>query len=304
MATVSGARVLTSRRRVRYREWALAYLFVLPTIVGLVLFVLGPILYSAVMSFTNWKIAGTPVFIGLENYQEMFRSELFWRVARNTAYYTVMNVPASMLFGLAAALALNRKMRLTTTYRAFFFLPVVTSTVAIALVWGLLYNTDLGVINYLLSLVGIRGPSWIGSTAWAMPSIVIMSVWKSFGYSMVIFLAGLQGIPTELIEAAKIDGAGRWQAFRHVTFPLLSPTTFFVLIITAISSFQVFEATFILTDGGPAHATRTMALEIYQNAFRNYRLGFASAQSYFLFAAVLLVTAIQFRVQGKWTHYE
>lgn len=293
-----------SRQRRRLQEAALAYLFLLPTLIGLLFLTLGPVLVGFLVSFTNWNILLPPQWVGLVNYEALAMQDLPRKVLGNTLYYTVLNVPLNMAVALAAALVLNQKLRGVSFYRAVYFLPVVSSTVAASLIWTWLYSPNFGPLNYLLSLVGIQGPPWLGSTTWAMPAVIIMSVWKGFGTNMLIFLAGLQGMPHEVQEAAMIDGANRWQRFWRVTWPLLTPTTFFVLVISCIVSFQVFEQVFVMTDGGPAYATTVLGLFIYLNAFRYNNMGYAAAAAYLLFALTLIVTFVQFRFQGRWTYYE
>jgi multiple sugar transport system permease protein len=228
---------------------------------------------------------------------------LFWTTLRNTLYYTLLFIPGAVILPLLVAVVMNQPLRGITLYRSIYFLPVVTSTVAVALVWQWLYNPEFGPINYLLDLAGIKGPAWIASPTWAMPALVVMSVWQVIGYNMVIYLAGLQGIPEEYYEAAAIDGATRWRQFFYITAPLISPTTFFVLIISIIGSLQVFEQTYILTQGGPAYSTLTIAFYIYQQAFQFFHMGFGAALSYVLFLIILLLTLIQFRVQRRWVFY-
>jgi multiple sugar transport system permease protein len=241
--------------------------------------------------------------VGLSNYVRLFTTPLVWQIFGNTLYYTAVIVPVGAALALGLALALNRGLRGIVVLRSLYFLPVISSTVAVSLVWGWLYNQQFGLINYLLSLVGITGPAWLADTTTAMPSIIIMSIWKGLGYNMVIFLAGLQGIPQELYEAAKIDGAGAWARFRYVTWPLVSPTTFFVVVLSTIAAFQVFDQTYVMTAGGPAYSTTTLALFIYQNAFQWFHMGYAAALSYVLFLAVAAVTLIQFRAQGRFVFY-
>jgi len=295
---------MTPRRRARLRAYGTAYLFLTPMILGLLFFSLGPVVAALLISLTKWDIVNRPEWIGLGNYVTMVNQPLTWTVFSNTLYYTILTVPGGIAVSLAAALVLNQKIRWTTFYRAVYFLPVITSGVAVAYIWGWLYNPSFGLLNYLLAKIGIAGPLWLGSTRWAMPAIAIMSIWRGFGYNMVIFLAGLQGIPEELYEAAEIDGANRWHCFRHVTWPMLTPTTFLVLVLTTVSSFQVFEQTYILTRGGPAWSTLTIALHIYFNAFQYFRMGFAAALAYVLFAVILVVTVIQFATQHRWTFYQ
>jgi multiple sugar transport system permease protein len=296
--------VPTTRTKLRVRESLIAYLFILPMLIGLVFFTAGPVLYALGMSFTKWDIVNPPIWVGGGNYYKIFTTSLARRVMWNTLYYTVLTVPVGVLVSLLAALATNRKVRGVTFYRSVFFLPVVTSSVAVAYVFGWLYNRDLGLINYILRSVGLHGPPWLGSTKWAMPAVAIMSIWQGFGYNMVLFLAGLQGIPVELYEAAQIDGAGRCRSFLNVTWPMLSPVTFLIIVITVISSFQVFDQTYILTDGGPAYSTLTIALYIYREGFQSFNMGYAAAVAYVLFVIILLATLLQFRLQQGWTHYE
>ncbi len=293
----------TLRRR-KSSEALLAYLFLLPTLLGLLFFSLGPVIAGFLISFTNWNIFLAPQWIGLDNYQTLLTQDLPRKVFSNTLYYTLVNVPLNMAVALGMALLLNLRLRGVSFYRAVYFLPVVSSTVAASLIWTWLYSPNFGPINYFLGEIGIKGPPWLASTTWAMPAVIIMSVWKGFGTNMLIFLAGLQGIPQELIEASMIDGANRWQRFWRITWPLLTPTTFFVLVISCIASFQVFEQVFVMTEGGPAYATSVMGLFIYLNAFRYNNMGYAAAAAYILFALILAITLAQLKLQRRWTHYE
>ena len=271
---------------------------------GLLLFSAGAVAASLFLSFTQWDLVSLPELIWLENYISLWRSDLFWEVVRNTLYFIILAVPLSVVCSLALALAANTGLRGITFFRTAYFLPVVSSMIAVALVWSWIYNPEYGLLNYLLQLFfGVRGPAWLDSTTWALPAMVIVTVWKGLGYSMVIFLAGLQNIPQDLYHAATIDGAGVWKRFRHITLPMLSPTTFFVLVITLINSFQVFEQTYVLTRGGPANSTLTMSYYIYQSAFQFFQMGKAAALSYVLFAAIFVVTLVQFRIQKRWVFY-
>jgi len=285
-------------------QWLEALPYLLPTIIGFFVFILGPVIASFLLGFTEWDLLTPPKWIGLENYRVMlFDTPLFWTTLRNALYYTVLYVPGAVILPLFVAVLMNQQLRGVTIYRSIYFLPVVTSTVAVALVWQWLYNPEFGPINYALKLVGIKGPAWIASPQWAMPALVVMSVWQVVGYNMVIYLAGLQSIPEEYYEAAQIDGATRWRQFFHITVPLISPTIFFILIISIIGSLQVFEQTYILTQGGPAYATLTIAFYIYQQAFQFFHMGFGAALSYVLFVIILLLTLIQFWVQRRWVFY-
>ena len=301
--SIAAPRRVGSLRAQRRREVIEAYLYLLPTFVGLILFSLGAIVVSVGISFTDWNILQPPHWVGLSNYVRLFSTPLNWQVFGNTLYYMGVIVPVGTALALGLALALNRGLRGIVLLRSLYFLPVISSTVAVSLVWGWLYNQQFGLINYLLSLVGITGPAWLADTRTAMPAVIIMSIWKGLGYNMVIFLAGLQGIPQELYEAAAIDGAGAWARFRYVTLPLVSPTTFFVVVLSTIAAFQVFDQTYVMTGGGPAYSTTTLALFIYQNAFQWFHMGYAAALSYVLFAAVAVVTLVQFRVQGRFVFY-
>jgi multiple sugar transport system permease protein len=295
--------IAPARRRARRRWSWTSYLYILPTLLGMLFFNVGAVVYSFAMSFTRWEAVFVS-WVGLANYQHLFESALFWQALGNTFYYTLGFVPLSMLVGLVLALLVNQKLRGITFYRSLYFAPVVTSTVAIALVFSWLYNPDYGLINSVLyAVLHIQGPPWLASTTWAMPALIILGVWKSMGFNMVIFLAGLQDIPEELYEAARIDGAGLWGQIRYVTLPLLSPTTFFVLIISIIGSFQVFDQTYVLTQGGPANATLTLSFFIYEMAFQWFHMGYAAALAYILFLVILVVTFIQWRLQGRWVFY-
>jgi multiple sugar transport system permease protein len=253
----------------------------------------------------EWDGLGEASFVGLSNYTTELGSSDFRNALTNTVYYTVMVVPTSVVLSLMAALALN-KLRLKNFFRVIYFAPVVTSAVAAGVVWLWVYNPDFGLINtYLQTWFGIKGPQWLLDPKWVMPSIAIMSIWLAMGFYIVIFLAGLQGIPATYIEAAKIDGANRFQRFWYITLPLLSPTTFFVFIIAIINSFQVFDQAFILTfDGGPANSAVTMVYYLRELAFVDFVYGRSAAVAVVLFAIILGLTLLQFRVQRRWVHYE
>jgi multiple sugar transport system permease protein len=305
LTTSAGHAKQTWRKRYAgFAQWLEALPYLLPTLIGFFVFILIPIVASFLLGFTEWDLLTPPRWVGFENYRKMlFDMPLFWQMLRNTLYYTLLFVPASVIIPLLVAVVMNQQLRGVTFYRSIYFLPVVTSTVAVALVWQWLYNPEFGPINYLLDQLGIKGPAWIASPEWAMPALVVMSVWQVTGYNMVIYLAGLQGIPEEYYEAAAIDGATRWRQFFHLTIPLISPTTFFVLVISIINALQVFEQTYILTQGGPAYATLTIAFYIYQQAFQWFHMGFGAALAYVLFLLILLVTLVQFLVQKRWVFY-
>jgi multiple sugar transport system permease protein len=288
------------------RWWGVVepYLYLAPVLIGIVLLTGGAILASFGISLTEWDLVGTPRWIGVQNYFELWGSSMFRTVVANTFYYVLLAVPLSVAGSLGLALLVHNRIRGITFFRTIYFFPVVTSMVAVAVVWSWLYNPEFGLLNYLLQLLfGIEGPRWLLSSDWAMPAIALMSVWKGLGYNMLIFLAGLQAIPATLHEAALIDGAGAWRRFFRITFPMLSPTTFFVLVITLIGSFQIFEQTYMLTQGGPANSTLTLSYHVYQNAFQFFRMGYATAMAYLLFAVTFVATLVQFRLQKRWVYY-
>jgi multiple sugar transport system permease protein len=292
------------------RETLAAMLFLLPNILGFVIFTTGPVLASFGISLVDWNLLGTPRWVGLNNYALLLRDQEFWASLRATLYYTAGSIPLGIIPALALALALNQNIRGLAFYRTVYFIPVVSSTVAVALLWRWIYNPEFGMLNFLLNKLfalfrlPITAPDWLQSTAWAMPAIILMSAWKGLGYNMVIYLAGLQGISRTFYEAAQIDGANAWQQFRFVTLPLLTPTTFFVTIIAVINSFQVFEQAYIMTAGGPARSTVTTVYYIYANGFQRYKMGYASAVAWALFALILVATLIQWKYQDKWVFYE
>jgi len=277
-----------------------AYLYLLPVLIGLLVFTAGPVIASFYLSLTHFEIGASTTFIGAENYKQIVHSDLFWQVAGNTFYYALLYVPLSIVVSLGLALLLEKRIRGLTIFRTIYFLPVVTSMVASAIIWTWLYNGDIGLLNYLLSLCGINGPKWLRDPHWALPAIAIMSVWKNAGYNMMIFLAGLSNIPRDYHEAARLDGANAASRFRKITIPLMSPVLFFVLVVTTIGAFQVFEQTYVMTNGGPGTSTLTLSYYIWQTAFEFFNLGGASALGYLFFLLVLIVTALQFFVRRKW----
>lgn len=296
-AAVTAARPSpVSRRRQTWTAWGLA----LPFCALFLIFTAGPLLTSLWMSFTDVRNTDlrSPFavnFIGIDNYTKLFADPLFLKSARNTGLYVVLGVPLTMVLALAAAVGLNSITRLRGFFRVGYYLPVVTSIVAVSVVWRFLLRPDDGLLNTTLAYLGITGPAWLDSTTLALPSLVVMAAWRNLGTLMIIFLAGLQTVPKEVIEAAQVDGAGSWHRFRHITLPMLRPTLLFGGVITAIGYLQFFEEAFVMTKGGPLDSTRSVTFYTYdQFGFGNY--GYASAMSYVLFIAVVAVTALQFRM--------
>jgi len=289
-----------SRRR-RNTAWVL--FFLLPSAVPLALFTLAPMVASLWVSLHEWNLISPARWVGLDNYAALLADPRTADVFRNTLLYLVGYLPLVYVGGMGLALLLNRSLRGRSLFRAAYFLPVVTSWVVVALVWQWLLSPGDGLVNQLLGAVGLPQPGWWTDPTWAIPSVVLASAWKDLGFVMVILLAGLQAIPQEIHEAARIDGASRWQHFRWVTLPLLSPSTFFVLVISLINGFQVFDQVYVMTGGGPSGASQVVVGQIYDLTFRYGRAGEASALSWLLFAVILLITAVQIRGQRKWVHH-
>jgi len=285
---------------VRREETIAGYVFLLPNLIGFVIFLLFPILFAFYIMLTDWSLSAEPQFVGLENFETMVNDRLFWNSLKNSFYYTFVAVPTGIFIAFWLALALNRKMRGIIFFRTVYFLPQITLTVAAATVWRWIYQPEIGLINYLLGLIGIDGPAWIHNTKWAMPSVIIMSNWQGIGFAMLILLAGLQGIPEEYYEAAAIDGASSWQRLRYVTLPMLSPAIFFVVVTSLIGAFQSFDQFFILTQGGPAHATTPLTLYIFNNAFAFFKMGYGAALAAVLFVIILIITIIQWQLAQRW----
>ncbi|MEV4534352.1 sugar ABC transporter permease [Asanoa sp. NPDC049518] len=284
-----------ARRRRRRRNERVGYLFILPATAHLVLFALVPILFSLYLSFHEWtspSFLDAP-FVGLDNYVSLFSDDPFWHAMYNTAYYTVLSVPIGMAVSLALAVVVNQKLRGVNVFRAVFFMPVITSWVAVSVIWITLLSPDAGLVNYLFRLLHLPQQNWLDDPHAAMFAIVLINTWKTAGFSMVIWLAGLQAVPRELLEAASIDGAGKWRQFWNVTLPLLAPTTIFLVITGVIGGFQVFTPMYVITEGGPLGATDVAVYHIYQRAFEEFSMGYASAQAWVLFAVIFVVTLLQ-----------
>jgi multiple sugar transport system permease protein len=290
--------------RLARREALAFYLFISPWLVGFFGLVLGPILASFALSFTSWNMASDPVWVGLGNYLALFTADRLFGVSlRVTLIWVVFGVPLRLAVALAIAVMLNQRIRAIGLLRTIYYLPSVVSGVAVALVWVWVLQPQYGLLNQLLLLFGIRGPTWLGSEEWALPAFIVMSLWGT-GATMVIFLAGLQGVPAELYEAARVDGATTWRSFWSITLPLITPVVLFNLIIGVIQSFQVFAQAFIMTNGGPNNATLFYVLYLYRVAFQYSQMGYASAMAWILFLIVFVCTLLIFRSAARWVYYE
>ncbi len=288
----------------RQREQVDFYLAIAPWLIGLLLFTGGPVLASFAFSFTNWTGLTTVEWVGLENFRQLlFEDNLFWIATYNTFYYSVGSVILGTLGALFVAILLNQNLPGTTLLRVVYYMPSIASGVAIAILWIWLFNPQVGLVNYMLSLLGIKGPLWLASQDWAKPALVLKSLW-GIGTNMIIILAGLQGVPQTLYEASRIDGANKWHEFRYVTVPMISPVLFFVIVISTINSFQILTDVLVMTQGGPGTATFVYVYYIYQAAFQYLKMGYASALAWILFALILGLTLLQLWGSRRWVYYE
>jgi multiple sugar transport system permease protein len=279
-------------------------LMALPWMLGFVVFTAGPMLMSAFLAVTQWDIISPPIFVGLKNIKTMISGdELFWKSLSVTVRYTLMSVPIHVVLGFCLAALLNSRVPGRVFFRSVFYLPSVLPVVASAVLWSWIFNPEFGLINYALSLIGVKGPGWLASEEWALLAIVIMNI-QFIGFTMVIFLAALQKVPVELIEAAKLDGANNWQLTRYVTIPMISSVILLAIIININNSFQTFTQAYIMTNGGPSSATLFYMLHLYNNAFRYFKMGYASALAWVLFAIIVFFTIIQFRLSRLWVYTE
>lgn len=288
---------------VRQTEERLAYLFIAPWVIGFTIFTAGAMLFSLYISMNDTDLLSTSEFVGLGNFAKTFQERLFYKSLGVTFTYTMMVVPIGTLVALAIAMLLNQKVEPIALWRTIYYLPAVVSGVAVALLWGWVLNPEFGLVNQGLRLIGIQGPRWFASEEWAIPGVVLIAVWGT-GTNMLLYLAGLQAVPTELQEAARIDGANAWQVFRNVTLPLITPTIFFNVVTNIIASFQVFTTAYVLTQGGPNNATLTMVLYLYRESFQLFHFGYASALAWMLFAIILVFTMVLLRSSSFWVHYE
>lgn len=304
-ATTKSIVVAPPQARLRLRaEWLTGYLCVLPALLGIGAFSLFPVFFSLRTSLYDWDlISPRATYVGTRNFQRLWASDEFWQVLRNTLFFSVGTVALIVVISMGLAMLLDVHLRGISVFRALFFVPHLTPMVAIASLWMFMYEPEQGMINQALGLLGIPGPAWLQSTTWALPALIIMKTWKAVGYYTVLFLAGLQNIPYDLHEAAKVDGASWLQRVRHITLPLLSPMTLFVTVIAVIGSFQDFDQVFMMTQGGPVSSTAVLVYYLYEQAFQNYRVGYGSAIAVLLLIMLLTFTAIQLRLSRRWVHY-
>ena len=300
-AIARSPRKRSTKQRVKY---ALTIaVFLLPSLIPLLAFIIGPMIAAAWTSLHSWNLISPMKWVGLDNYTTLLTDPGTKQAFLHTVYYIVGYLPLVYIGGLALALALNARLKGRALLRGVYFLPVVTSWVVVALVWRWLLNPSVGIVNWALGLIGIQGPGWYTDPAWSMPSIIFASAWKDLGFVMVILLAGLQTINPDLYEAAAIDGAGWWRRLFSITLPMLSPSTFFVVVLSLINGFQVFDQVYVMTGGGPNNSSRVVVQEVYDLTFRYGQAGMASALSWLLFVVILIITLIQFRGQKRWVNY-
>jgi multiple sugar transport system permease protein len=291
------------KRKLTTQEAIAGYIAISPWILGFIIFTGGPIIASFIFSFCEYPIVQSPKYIGLENYREIFGDELFWKSLKVTSYYALGAVPLHLIIGLLLSVLMNQKVKGINLFRTMYYTPAVVSGVAVAILWRWIFNPDFGVLNYLLRLIGIKGPAWLGDTNWVIPAFIVMSLW-AVGGSMIIYLAGLQGIPTQLYEAAKIDGASVLQQFFSITIPMMSPVILFNLVMGIIGSFQIFTQAYVMTGGGPMNASLFYVLYLYRNAFLYFKMGYGSALAWILFIIVLVFTLLIFKSSPMWVYYE
>lgn len=286
------------------RNTLIAYSFIAPNFIGFLLITLIPIIFSFGLSFTEWDSARPMVFVGLDNFKKLFSDTTFKISFWNTLYYAVGTVPLTTLISLGLAVLLNQKIRGKVIFRSIFFFPYVASLVAVTVVWNMMFHPDMGPVNSVLAMLGVENlPRWAADVKWAMPTVISLSVWKSAGYFMIVYLAALQGIPRDLYEAGLIDGANAWQRFRKITLPMLTPTTFFVVMMNTINAFKVFDQIYMMTQGGPGRSTNVLVYHLYNTAFKSSKFGYASAIAIVLFLIVLVITLVQFRIEKKFVSY-
>jgi multiple sugar transport system permease protein len=289
--------------RIARREALECYGFIGIAALGFLAFQVVPIIMSGYLSFTDSKLVGIPKFIGFQNYINMSLDPLFWQSLRVTSLYALVSIPIGLVFSLLLAMLMNQKIRGVTFFRTVYYLPAVISGVAVALLWRWIFNPEFGVLNMVLSFVGIQGPNWLQDSNWALPSLMLMSLW-GIGGGIIIYLAALQGIPSELYEAVEIDGGDGWQKFVHITIPLISPVIFFNMVTGIIGTFQEFTRVYVMTNGGPSNSTLFYGLYLYRNAFKYFEMGYASALAWVLLLIIMVLTLILFRTARFWVYYD
>jgi len=295
---------MTKKNIRKIKKYFFGYLFIAPAMIGFFVFMAWPMVNGIIMSFKKVGLKGTSEWVGLDNYTTLISDVHFLKAILNTGYYTLGIILLGVPLALVLAVILNQKLRGMTFYRLSYYLPVITMMIAVSVVWKGLLSTNNGLINYMISFLGISNIPWLTNPKWAMPGLILMSIWKGTGFNMIVFLGALQNIPKSYYEAATTDGANSLQKFTNITLPLISPAILFVMITTTINSFQIFEQAYVLTGGGPQEATTTIVYYIYQNTFEWFKPGYANAQATILFAMLLIITGIQFLLQKKWVHYE
>jgi len=289
----------------RSKEMWMGYLFILPIVAGYIIFLFGPIVYAFVMSFTNWSLFGNTAYIGLDNYIYAMRDDpVFWDTVVNTVYFSAGLVPLNIVLSLLLAMLLKRKIWGIGLFRTAIFTPVVVSLVVWGIVWKFIFSTDGGLVNLLIRTFGGTEIAWLFSETWTMPTVIVVSALKGVGMNMVIFLAALHDVPKDYYEASKIDGASRWETFKSITLPMITPAVFMITIITVIGSLKVFGQIYVMTGGGPGTSTYVMVFYIFKQAFRSYEFGYASALAFILFSIILVLTLIQWKLRKRWVHYE
>jgi len=289
--------------RLARREAVIGYVFISPWLIGFIVFLAGPILASLGLSFTQYKPGQTPIWVGIANYVRMFGDELFYLSLRVTSIYTLISVPVGLVVALGLAMLLNQKVPGQRFFRTVFYVPSLISGAAVAIVFAWIFNARFGILNYLLSVVGVAGPNWLSDPDYTLGAFVLMSLW-GVGSSVVVFIAALQGVPVALYEAAALDGAVGWRRFAHITLPMISPVVLFAAITGVIGTFQTFAVSYIMTGGGPANASLFYLLYLYKNAFNWFEMGYASALAWFLFLIILICTGLLLRTSDLWVHYE
>jgi multiple sugar transport system permease protein len=289
--------------KLRRREMLFGYVCLIPYGLGFLVFLAGPLAYSAWLSFNRYDIVTPPVLVGFDNYRNAIKDPLFWKSLQNTTIYTIVSVPMNVIIGYSVALMLNQKVRGLSFWRAVYYMPSVVPAVATAYLFAWMFNGDVGLVNAALRMIGIQGPNWFGSKQWALPTFIIMNLWGAGG-GMVIYLAALQGVPTLLYDAARIDGANDWQRFWNVTVPMTSPAILFMFIMGIIGSFQVFTSVLVITDGAPVNATLMYVLYLYRNGWKYFNMGYAATLAWVLFAIILAVTLLTLKLSGRLVYYE